>query len=61
MANQLDQQQTAATGSDAQAGLAALAERLDRMEQRLVEQEATVKHTLAMLIEWLEADQQAAA
>ncbi|MDE2619674.1 MAG: XrtA-associated ATPase [Sphingomonadales bacterium] len=61
VANQLDQQQTAAVGSDGQAGLAALAERLDRMEARLVEQEATVKHTLAMLIEWLEADQQAAA
>jgi len=39
---------------------AALARRLDALETRLVEQEATVKHTLAMLIEWLESDQQAA-
>jgi len=41
--------------------MAGMADRLDRFEQRLVEQEASVKHTLAMLIEWLESDQKAAA
>jgi putative secretion ATPase (PEP-CTERM system associated) len=41
--------------------MAGMAERLDRFEQRLVEQEASVKHTLSLLIEWLESDQKAAA
>ncbi|MBC2669589.1 XrtA/PEP-CTERM system-associated ATPase [Novosphingobium piscinae] len=41
--------------------LADLAARLTRMEQRLEEQEATVKHTLSMLIEWLETDKKAVA
>ena len=41
--------------------VAALGQRLAAMEQRLLEQEATVKHTLAMLIEWLESDQRAVA
>ena len=40
---------------------AAPAKRLAALETRLVEQEATVKHTLGMLIEWLESDQKAAA
>ncbi len=44
-----------------QAELAALAQRLTAMEARMVEQEASVKRSLAMLIEWLEADQKAAA
>ncbi|MES2493604.1 MAG: XrtA/PEP-CTERM system-associated ATPase [Pseudomonadota bacterium] len=39
----------------------AVAKRLGELETRMVEQEATVKHTLAMLIEWLESDQQSAA
>jgi len=43
------------------ADLAALSQRLAAMETRLVEQEASVKHTLGMLIEWLEADRKAAA
>ena len=41
--------------------VAALGQRLAAMEHRLLEQEATVKHTLAMLIEWLESDQRAVA
>jgi hypothetical protein len=41
--------------------MAGMADRLDRFEQRLVEQEASVKHTLSLLIEWLESDQKAAA
>lgn len=43
------------------AELAALAQRMTALESRLVEQEASVKHTLAMLVEWLESDQRAAA
>jgi putative secretion ATPase (PEP-CTERM system associated) len=39
----------------------AMAGRLDALEQRMVDQEASVKHTLATLIEWLETDQKAAA
>jgi putative secretion ATPase (PEP-CTERM system associated) len=38
-----------------------MADRLGALETRMVEQEASVKHTLAMLIEWLESDQKAAA
>jgi len=41
--------------------LADLGRRLSAMEGRLVQQEASVKKTLAMLIEWLESDQKAAA
>lgn len=39
----------------------ALNARIAELEERLVEQEQTVRHTLAMLVEWLEADQQIAA
>jgi hypothetical protein len=35
--------------------------RIAELESRLVEQEQTVRHTLAMLVEWLETDQQIAA
>ena len=41
--------------------LNAMTGRLDALDQRMVEQEASVKHTLATLIEWLETDQKAAA
>jgi len=41
--------------------LSGMADRLGALEARMVEQEASVKHTLAMLIEWLESDQKAAA
>ncbi|WP_298199144.1 XrtA/PEP-CTERM system-associated ATPase [Novosphingobium sp.] len=63
IANQVEQQPAPAVVGDpaVRADLAALTQRLERMEQRLVEQEATVKHTLAMLIEWLETDQKAVA
>jgi putative secretion ATPase (PEP-CTERM system associated) len=39
----------------------ALNQRIEELEARLVEQEQTVRHTLAMLVEWLEADEQIAA
>jgi putative secretion ATPase (PEP-CTERM system associated) len=38
-----------------------LNDRIAELESRLVEQEQTVRHTLAMLVEWLETDQQIAA
>ena len=41
--------------------VAALNDRIAELETRLVEQEQTVRHTLAMLVEWLETDQQIAA
>ncbi len=51
LANQVEQQPDAK----------AMNKKMASLEARLVEQEATVKHTLAMLIEWLESDQKAAA
>ncbi|MEP7221853.1 MAG: XrtA/PEP-CTERM system-associated ATPase [Novosphingobium sp.] len=39
----------------------ALNQRISELETRLNEQEQTVRHTLAMLVEWLEADQSIAA
>lgn len=33
-----------------------LAERLSALESRMVEQDRTIRHTLTMLIEWIEAD-----
>ena len=35
--------------------------RIAELESRLAEQEQTVRHTLAMLVEWLETDNQIAA
>jgi putative secretion ATPase (PEP-CTERM system associated) len=36
--------------------IAALNQRIAALENRLVEQERTIRHTLTMLIEWIEAD-----
>ncbi len=36
--------------------LAAMIERMAALESRLVEQDRTIRHTLTMLIEWIEAD-----
>ena len=43
--------------------VAALSEKVSSLESRLVEQDRTVRHTLTMLIEWIEEDlvQRAAA
>ena len=57
LANAAEQQPAASAAPD----LSALERRLTAMETRLTEQEASVKHTLGILIEWLEADQKAAA
>ncbi|MCW1403386.1 XrtA-associated ATPase [Novosphingobium sp. MW5] len=51
----------APVASVASAEVDALHARIEELEARLVEQEQTVRHTLAMLVEWLEADEQIAA
>ncbi|MFM5932368.1 MAG: XrtA/PEP-CTERM system-associated ATPase [Novosphingobium sp.] len=51
----------APVGSESGADTAALNARIEELEARLIEQEQTVRHTLAMLVEWLEADEQIAA
>ena len=65
LANHVEEQPAAAPDAapmaDVSADLAAFAQRLAAMEQRLVAQEASVKQTLALLVDWLEADQKAAA
>jgi general secretion pathway protein A len=38
-------------------GMARLQERIDVLEGRLIEQDRIIRHTLTMLIEWIEADQ----
>lgn len=53
-------QLVAAAATDSEA-VAALQARITELEERLVEQEQTVRHTLAMLVEWLETDEQLAA
>ena len=37
--------------------LAALNDRIAALEGRLIEQDRTIRHTLTMLIEWIEADE----
>jgi uncharacterized coiled-coil protein SlyX len=46
------------SGSDAASRVAveALQERLASLESRLIEQDRTIRHTLTMLIEWIEGD-----
>lgn len=55
--------QTPGPDADAAAQVAALTERLAALENRLSEQDRTIRHTLTMLIEWIEGDdaQRAAA
>jgi general secretion pathway protein A len=38
------------------ATVAALSEQISALENRLTEQDSTIRHTLTMLIEWIEAD-----
>jgi hypothetical protein len=38
-------------------GMAALEDRVAQMEGRLIEQDRTIRHTLTMLIEWIERDE----
>ncbi len=45
-------------GSDAQnAAIDAIHERLATLESRVIEQDRTIRHTLTMLIEWIERDE----
>ncbi len=43
--------------SDGGQSVGELLERLGQMESRLIEQDRTIRHTLTMLIEWIEADE----
>ena len=65
LANQAEQMPAAgvpaALQDDLSAELSAMGRRLAAMEARMVEQEASVRQALGHLIEWLEADQKAAA
>ena len=56
LANALEEHQRKAeeTNDDAPAGLDELAERVSLIEGRLLEQDRTIRHTLTMLIEWIE-------
>ena len=53
---ELANEQEAAHGTAATSGQAQLEERFAALEAKLLEQERTVRHTLTMLIEWIEAD-----
>lgn len=57
LATQLDQ----ARASDRGEEIAALEDRIDTLEGRLAEQDRTMRHTLSMLIEWIEGDEAARA
>lgn len=49
-------QETAAVSPVAGPGLDALASRLDALDARMSDQESAIRHTLSMLIEWIESD-----
>lgn len=53
---ELAHQQDRALSSTVQPEIAALHEQIARLEARLFEQEHTVRHTLTMLVEWIEGE-----
>ncbi len=53
---ELAHQQDAALSAAVQPEIAALHEQIARLEARLFEQERTVRHTLTMLVEWIEGE-----
>ncbi|MCB2077804.1 MAG: XrtA-associated ATPase [Novosphingobium sp.] len=55
LANAADEMAEQSQGAAA-AEIAALTDRIGKLEGKLVEQDATIRHTLTMLIEWIEAD-----
>jgi putative secretion ATPase (PEP-CTERM system associated) len=55
LANQLEQVRAA----DRSGEVAALDHRIGTLEERLAEQDRTMRHTLSMLIEWIEGDEAA--
>ena len=54
LANERDDAPAAVPGDTA--GFAALEAKLSGIETKMLEQERTIRHTLTMLIEWIEAD-----
>lgn len=57
LANQLDDPPVDNHGD----AIAALNQRIEALENRLTEQDRTIRHTLSMLIEWIEGDEAARA
>jgi hypothetical protein len=57
LANERDEAPATAVADPAQAhAIAALETKLNGIESKMLEQERTIRHTLTMLIEWIEAD-----
>ena len=56
LANEQEAAPAGATDSSQSNALAALDARLNGIEAKMFEQERTIRHTLTMLIEWIEAD-----
>ncbi len=57
LANERDEAPPAAISDPAQAhAIAAIEAKLSGIESKMLEQERTIRHTLTMLIEWIEAD-----
>lgn len=54
LANERDEEQ--ASAGPAAAGLAAVEAKFAALEAKMLEQERTIRHTLTMLIEWIEAE-----
>lgn len=55
LANTVEGPMAAASQAQSQE-LAALREQIASLQNRMVEQERTIRHTLTMLIEWIEAE-----
>jgi len=55
LANEREQPPVAAPAADGPA-IATIEAKLAAMESKMIEQERTIRHTLTMLIEWIEAD-----
>ena len=56
LANERDAAPLVAAGPDHSAGFAALEAKMSGLESKMLEQERTIRQTLTMLIEWIEAD-----
>jgi hypothetical protein len=51
-----NEREASAGNADAAAGFAALESKFAGLEAKMIEQERTIRHTLTMLIEWIEAE-----
>ena len=56
LANEQEAKPAVASDSSQGAALAAIEAKLSAFETKMLEQERTIRHTLTMLIEWIEAD-----